>query len=330
MGLGKTLFVFNPEHDLALAVGKGPYTPPAEVISLRKTQSLLPALYAGDSDLILLQEMTLPDSFSSLQYYQQAKDKNLRIITPDKLNNISVLIDKVVPWGWDFHIKKFLLDNGIPFSLLPDDSTLQKIRELSHRRLTIPFRKAVSRQMEVDVKKPVKECFSLEEALEFLAIHKEVFYKAPWSSSGHGIVLSSHIKPKGLQEWILGTIRRQGSVMAEPAWDKSLDFASEWLLDSGKANFLGFSVFEASSRGKYHGNLRLSQTKLLKIIQEKAPEFNDKIILAQQSALESFIAPFYDGPVGIDMLADASGEINSCVEINLRMTMGMIGLQPEK
>ena len=45
-------------------------------------------------------------------------------------------------------------------------------------------------------------------------------------------------------------------------------------------------------------------------------------------ALDSIIAPHYDGPLGIDMMfyKNENGEIalNPCVEVNLRMTMGMV------
>ena len=45
-------------------------------------------------------------------------------------------------------------------------------------------------------------------------------------------------------------------------------------------------------------------------------------------AIDDLIAPHYDGPVGIDMMLywDENGRIalNPCVEVNLRMTMGMV------
>ena len=45
-------------------------------------------------------------------------------------------------------------------------------------------------------------------------------------------------------------------------------------------------------------------------------------------AIDELIAPHYDGPVGIDMMFywDENGKIalNPCVEVNLRMTMGMV------
>ena len=127
-------------------------------------------------------------------------------------------------------------------------------------------------------------------------------------------------------EWAHGVIRRQWSIIAEPSWNKRLDFATEWTIRSGKPEFLGYSIFEASSRGKYHGNVEDSQENLLKRIQKAAPSFGEDIIEAQKMALATHIAPFYEGPLGIDMLSDNEGNINSCVEINLRLTMGHLSL----
>ena len=44
--------------------------------------------------------------------------------------------------------------------------------------------------------------------------------------------------------------------------------------------------------------------------------------------LDALIAPHYDGPLGVDMMlyrnTDGTIALNPCVEVNLRMTMGMI------
>ena len=54
----------------------------------------------------------------------------------------------------------------------------------------------------------------------------------------------------------------------------------------------------------------------------------DEVVDDVLKALDAIIAPHYDGPLGIDMMLyrDEHGEIalNPCVEVNLRMTMGMI------
>lgn len=323
----KTLFIFNPEHDFALAVGNKTYTIPAEIEKIKRNNALLPALYAGNSDFILVPDAIPESDIGTLPYYSEVKNKNLFITYPRHLPNIVNEISFIQPWGWDHAIRKFLLEHGTNENLLPSVDYLNNLRALSHRRTTLPFRKYICNQLNVPLIYPGKELFNLSEIEEFLRINPVAYFKAPWSSSGRGIVVSDHISRKGLLEWAHGIIRRQGSVIGEPSWTRVLDFATEWEICGAEPNFKGYSVFSTSSRGKYHGNLEASQNELLKIITTKASGFNDKIINAQYYALKEFISPYYNGPLGIDMLVDSRGNINYCVEINLRLTMGYILLK---
>lgn len=50
------------------------------------------------------------------------------------------------------------------------------------------------------------------------------------------------------------------------------------------------------------------------------------MIESQRLAIDSLIAPHYNGPVGIDMFSTVEGDLNPCVEINLRLTMGLAAL----
>lgn len=326
----KTLFVFNPEHDLALGVGKGPYTPPSEILRIRHDLTLLPAIYAGNSDFILIPADIEDEALPSFPHFNEVKRKNISLLRPADVSAHIDEIREVYPWGWDHAIVRELEDAGIPRKVMPRPEFIEKVRSLSHRRTTIPFRNMLYRLLDKPEINPAHEIFLENEIEPFLSCHPVSFFKAPWSSSGRGIVVSDHISGKGLTEWAHGIIRRQGSIIAEPAWDKTLDFATEWLIKDHKAYFMGLSVFFASSRGKYHGNIRASQKELASLIREKAPEFNEDIIEAQKKALEVMIAPFYFGPLGIDMLADSRGLINACVEINLRMTMGYVSLFQKK
>lgn len=307
-------------------MGHGPYTPPAEVRKLRKEKSLLPALYAVKGDFILLSDNISSEEISLLPYYQETCDKKISVVSLSQLSDISKDVEKIIPWGWDYAICQTLHENGVPSSLLPSKGKLEKIRELSHRRTSIILRNYIAEYMGESVYLPSKELFSTQEVENFLKIYPISYFKAPWSSSGRGIVVSDHIKHKGLLEWCHGIIRKQGSVIAEPAWDRTLDFATEWIIEAGVPRFLGYSVFHTSSRGKYHGNIESSQTELLKTIKRDVPSFNNRIIEAQSSAIKHLLAPYYEGFLGIDMLADTKGKVNPCVEINLRLTMGHISI----
>lgn len=320
------LFVFNPEHDFALAVGKGSYTPPAEIVNVRKKYSLLPASYADNGDFIFVSDSLSASDLKSSPFFKEVNKKDITIVDKDSLPVYSRIITKVIPWGWDFAIFNNLMEAGLEPKLLPSAEQLLEIRTLSHRRTTIPFLQTLSNLLNLqDFQFPV-EIANIEMLDSYLSAAHPFYLKAPWSSSGRGIILSDHITLQGLLEWSHGIIRRQGSILLEKAWNKKIDFATEWWITEGEPIFLGVSVFKTSSRGKYHGNIIASQEELFKLISKEAPGFNEDLIEAQKYSLRHHIGTRYSGPVGIDMLADYKGNINPCVELNMRLTMGMIPL----
>ncbi len=52
----------------------------------------------------------------------------------------------------------------------------------------------------------------------------------------------------------------------------------------------------------------------------------DDVTEVQRQAIDKFIAPYYSGCLGIDMLCDEAGRINACVEVNIRHTMGFVAM----
>lgn len=322
-----TLYVFNPEHDLALAVGRGSYTPPQSIRKIKKEKALLPALYADNSDFILIPSGLSSGNLKDLEYYPDFIRKRLTAVTSEELPGISTYIDKIIPWGWDHAVRNNLIEAGVSSELLPKEANLNTIRELSHRRTAIDIKNYIDKKSGFAVSGYPREIFSLDEMEEIVSQNERVFFKAPWSSSGRGIVVTDHITFKGLKEWCHGILKSQGSIIADPAWKRTLDFASEWVVTDGKPCFLGWAAFLTSDRGKYHGNLSLSQNELRNLIKDKTTRFAEEEILNYQyEGLSKFISPFYDGYLGIDMLADEDGKINPCVEINLRITMGHVAL----
>ena len=291
---------------------------------LRKEKSLLPALIAANGDFILIRDSLSIEEISSLQYYEVCSEKNLNIVSLKDGPYLEDKISEIIPWGWDHAVIKDLEDNGIPENLLPSKKQLENLRNLSHRRTTIPFRKMMSSFLNDTPINLPEELHTLEEIEFFLEKNPVAYLKSPWSSSGRGIIVSDHITRKGLMEWCHGVLKHQGSVMAERAWNRVLDFATEWLIQDSQVNFLGVSVFETSSRGKYHGNIHKTQEELFNLIQNTVPGFGHDIIDKQKKVVENLIAPYYNGFLGIDMLSDTDGNINPCVELNLRLTMGHI------
>ena len=293
--------IFNPETDYALALNRLQYTPPKQIVSLRRQLAALPALWAREGEAILMVDPPLASPYLDL-----AAERGIKVIPVDKVCGY-----EVCPWGWNSAIAHTLRKSGA--GGVPDDSSLASIRQLAHRRNTRLFH---------DGDDSPEELTSVEEAGEWIERHPDCYLKAPWSSSGRGVIHSTSMSREGILKWCGGIINRQGSVMGERGWNRALDFATEWECSGGEAIFTGFSIFKTSVEGRYLGNISASQTTLKHIIQSEA-DWSDELLAHQKRVLDTHFAPNYSGPLGIDMLADRNRRVNICVEVNMRRTMGM-------
>lgn len=299
------LHIYNPETEYALASGSPYYTLPESVRKLRMSKARLPELYAGHGDAILLVDGVDP---------QPDRSSAFSLLTPGMA--VDWTLYTASPWGWNAQIACFL-NAGCPgLQGIPAGERISRLRNLAHRRTTIGFLKAYGAH---SVTLPL-EFSDYDSAAAYYHEHPDIFLKAPWSSSGRGVMRTDDLKPMHVEPWMRGIIRSQGSVMVEPIYDKALDCATEWAMHDGNAAFLGVSVFEASGRGKYHGNIEADQLALWNMIGVLTPE----VIERQRHALQTVIGSDYDGPVGIDMLVTGAETLHPCVELNLRHTMGSI------
>lgn len=319
----RRLLIFNPDTEYALASDSINYTPPSAVVRLRRNMALYPATYASPGDAILLCDIIPDDELERLPYRDIATEKNLEIIRMPALHSVLTFAEPIFadPWGWNRCLAYRLRQRFRGIEGIPDDNGLESIRNLSHRRTTIEFLKKTATDFpEIEIP---QECRDVEQAMSVFERRGDVYFKAPWSSSGRGIIRTSDLDRSQVEQWVRGTIAAQGSVMAEKAYARRLDFATEWLCRDGKAMFAGYSVFETSRRGKYHNNMRGTQSELENMIRQTTEAWSDCLLEKINAAIEQLIAHSYSGPLGIDMLVTESGTVNPCVEINLRRTMGM-------
>ena len=119
--------------------------------------------------------------------------------------------------------------------------------------------------------------------------------------------------------------------IADKLYNKILDFALEFRIDDGVVKFAGYSVFTAADNGYYGYNIIESQDKLQSLILSTGIEESllTHCIETHATLLESKIAKYYNGYLGIDMLVadiDDCVKIHPCVEINLRMNMGVAAI----
>lgn len=321
------VFIFNPDTDFALAKGRATYTPPLRIDSMRHHMALTQLPMASPGDIILLS--TPGESANDLheETVREAEKRDIRIMNISEFSSFQPESYRLLPWGWNHSLRRLLKNSGIDEKFLKSEEEIDKLRELAHRRTTIPFRKMMGERFGSFKFPTTIETDNTDEALDFTRNFDTVYFKAPWSSSGRGVIKTGSMTGNKLREWISGTIRRQRSVMAEEGLKKKLDFATEWWIQGSEARFLGFSMFEASAEGRYLSNDTSSQNEIRNRLLSFLPCWDNQILEIQKSALENLIAPYYNGPAGIDMLADDDLSINPCVEINLRQTMGMVSLQ---
>lgn len=298
------LLIFNPEHDYALADAHRHYFPPAGILRLGRRFQYITALSALEGDLCVLSGEVY-DAYTLLPV---SRDKALKTV------------EEICPWGWDHAIKSSLQKLGFSPSLMPTDKELDCIRSISHRSISIVCNRYLGSPYI-----PLQH-FSLNEALAYHDAHPECCFKAPWSSSGRGVMFCKDLALHAVSEWLHGVIKKQGSVMSETVADRALDFASLWTISDSKVSFRGYSVSTTDPRGRYRGNLYGKQESLVSHIKSALPEFDEIIIERQKKFLSEKVAPYYNGRIGIDMIADTAGQVRPCIEINLRNTMGHVAM----
>jgi hypothetical protein len=353
-----TLHIFNPEHDIALASNLANFTAPHAGRQLRHDLGFLPALWAKEGDAIAVDDMV---------YAQQAFKRFAQNVKRHLGINIDCHPQWVVtrpssqwqqarsvdPWGWDLALRARLQRCGIDGQLLPSDSQLHIIRQLSHRRTAASLLPQLRCEGTVG---EMFECTTVDEVQNLLHQYGHIVMKAPWSSSGRGIrFVGSQSKGQSLQDdnaqpnfslstihhemqgWLNNLLLRQGSVMVEPYYHKVKDFGMEFESDGcGTITFLGLSLFHTAN-GAYTGNIIATEDAKRQMMSRYLPL--SLLDTVQERICQSLRPVFngkYRGPFGIDMMVVRHSSLftlhsslfmlHPCVEINLRRTMGHAAL----
>lgn len=324
--MAPSIHIYNPDTDYALSQKNGNYTPPQKVVDLRRKEALFPAIWAKEGDFILLLDSQTRDELRDSAYYSLFEEKRLTAIHPDNIKEKLSEDYEIRPWGWNLSLRKILEENGVDPLRLPTEKDIETLKSLSHRRTAIKFQNRMNDLMP-ECNFPVsKEFMNPYEALDFVGKFPDVYLKMPWSSSGRGVRRSLDLKAPQLKEWIMGSIKKQGSIIIDINLGRKADFASEWVCRNGKAEYIGSSFFKVNMRGRYQQNIMEPQEKINNLIRKHIDSDWEKVVDCQGKLLNELIAPYYNGPLGIDMLSDGKGNINPCVEINLRMTMGIVAI----
>lgn len=322
----KALYIFNPEHDLALASGEANYMAPASARRMASELALLPMWYAEEGSAVLA-----PSAYN-LDYVKKIQE--LLGLSVDLITEPELAIEPdldIRPWGWDVALRKRLSVLGVDEVLLPSMGQLNDLREYSHRS------KAVALLPELQL----NECFcgesyylkTPEEWKRFVEGRKECLLKAPLSGSGKGLNWCKGIFTPFISGWCTRVAASQGGVIAEPIYNKVEDFAMEFYSDgAGELTFVGYSLFHTGKSGMYEGNCLLSNEAIRKKLSQYVPlEALMDLENCLKYRLSALVGIVYKGYLGVDMMICRFPEnekpvfrIHPCVEINLRMNMGVI------
>ena len=130
--MSKSIYIFNPDNDLCLANGDPNYLPPLTARKMEDDLAFLPAWYAGQDDFVLLPDMPEREWLDNLQKCIDIHIKpilNAEIVMND--------ISSFFPWGWNQKLINQLFQAGVSMSFLPDNESVKKIRQLSHRSFAV-------------------------------------------------------------------------------------------------------------------------------------------------------------------------------------------------
>ncbi|MCF0208262.1 MAG: hypothetical protein HUK07_02330 [Bacteroidaceae bacterium] len=324
--------LFNPEHEIALAMDKAIFTPSHNVTKMRRELAFLPLLWAEPGDIVLVEDTEF--AYKAANHFSSFINKGVSIMGYNRFR--AVAKQKVAthcfdleaaPWGWDKAVKHLLMSLGWPENKLPSDEFLEQVRNVSHRRVGKEFlEKTGSRFV-------AYELTTVNDIIKLIEEHGDVVLKSPWSCSGRGIrfVNKDNCTPS-LLRWIDNIISQQGSIMLEPHYNKLRDFAMEFEALDGVVKFVGFSIFDTCYTA-YSSSLITTEERKREILELYIfPDEIDETISCLEDYLTKVIPEGYVGGIGVDMMVVKQSEgflLHPCVEINLRRTMGHVALSFE-
>lgn len=317
--LKHTLAIFNPEHDLALANPNAHFQPAISTLKFAHDLALLPVWYAPEQPIFAHE----PDK-TWLESIAQFGN------TPVCINNLTNRkINNITPWGWNAPLCKRLVNAGASEEILPTLDQLNAIKALSHRRLAAEAMAFLKEKLPASIllADQPKELPDMEAVYEFSLRYPDVVFKAPWSGSGKGLFFSRHQLTDSVAGWCKRTIKKQGCVMGEKRYALVQDFAMEFFSDGTTVRFVGYSLFHTQG-GIYRGNQLMSHPQIEEYLQKWLPlSILEETQRGLIHFLESKIIPYYQGYIGVDMFIFEDNHVfgfNPAVEINLRMTMGVV------
>lgn len=327
------MYIFNPEHDLCMANGDIHFVPPESALAFGRDCADIIKFFKGldslaDTDGPMINKI-VPWGWNSVLCNRLRKQGYAEELLPDDhtLKNIVALSHRSVALDALEYMGK--LPEFIHNCMDGQNSLSEKPLQM----LEAGYRIAAT---------------SLRQVEEFLHQNKNVVLKAPLSGSGKGVRFVSEYLSHSDFGWCSNLIAKHGYVVVERRYRPVMEFAmlfrcsdltpANGAVASDGVEFVGYSLFYTQN-GAYRGNILGSNEFIKGEICKYVPEWMlDKVKDRLMAFLKERVYGKYQGYIGVDQFvcssypaAQASGAaaqenlwFNPVVEINLRMTMGLV------
>lgn len=319
------IYLFNPDADMALADNRPTYVAPNTVRQMTQDLALLPFWYADKGGV----KVNSADEEDFVNQMNERFERNIVPVYPKEWHNLPET--EWMPWGWTPALCHQLITKGADKGSLPSEESLAEWRAMASREHVSAWLEELGetggkRAESVNLKE-------LSACHNYIEKHQAIVLKAPWSGSGKGLRWCHGEFTPDVAGWCGRLLRKHGLVTASPVYDKVEDFAMEFQSDGlGQIHFEGYSVFDTTSGGAYGGNWLMPDTSFeLRIKKYGLEEALYQIRYRIPEIATSYIKS-YRGYWGVDMMV-CRGTVNEqywihpCVEINLRMNMGIVALK---
>ncbi|MCI5560452.1 MAG: hypothetical protein SPJ29_06840 [Phocaeicola sp.] len=323
------LYVFNPSYEGALHYAYAQhYLPRKEVVRMAIDLSPLLQLCMKEGDYLWLPE-----------YEQIANHKGeiqLFSALPSSL--------RLTAWGWEphtfRHLTKSLEKEKISLLCPP---LHKEYYELAHRSAGVGLLQHLCDTLDypsylipqwvypkATIKDTEKALLETAERVHHNYPTPQLFTKQPYTSSGRGVAP----QPYPISDFYVARLAQQcekaGGISIEPMWEVEENWAAEFYISpEGDVSFIAWSYFYTGAGKKsYAGNRLCAQNELWKELYKNfGKDTIDTLVHTLSDYLKTVVSPHYQGYVGIDMFTYQEGNqhnLHPCVEINLRMTMGLL------
>lgn len=298
---------------------------PASARRMAADLALLPLWYAEEGSAVLA-----PSAYNLdyLRKMQELLGVLVHLRTEPELADETAL--EIRPWGWDVALQRRLLGLGVREEELPTTEQLRALRSASHRLSAVELLP----QLRLGASFCGESSYLTlpEEWRHFVESHDACLLKAPLSGSGKGLNWCKGAYTPSLSGWCARIASQQGGVVGEPIYNKVEDFAMEFRSSGveGRFVFAGYSQFRTGGSGAYESNLLASDESIERNLSAYVPlEELHRLRSTLERELSLRFGSAYSGYLGVDMMICRFAEsplcrIHPCVEINLRMNMGVV------